>query len=148
MSYERLMHEHDRIDAALWALSALTRADTPDVSVVVIALSDLAGELDRHLAHEDSFIYPKTISGASGDASDIASAFVEEFAELRADWGLYLREWTSEGIAADWAGFRAETAAMVARLAVRVRAENKLLYAAALNASVIRLREQKALEAA
>jgi iron-sulfur cluster repair protein YtfE (RIC family) len=141
MSYQRLMDEHDRIDAALATLSVLAEAATPDLPAVVIGLSDLAGELERHLAHEDSFIYPRMMSGAPGGASDVASAFVADFAVLREDWGLYLHEWTSDGIAADWTGFGHETRSMIARLADRVKAENKLLYAAALQTSVIPLRD-------
>jgi iron-sulfur cluster repair protein YtfE (RIC family) len=141
MSYQRLMDEHDRIDARLATLSVLAKAETPDLPAVVLGLSDLAGELERHLAHEDSFIYPRMMSGASGGASDVANAFVADFAALREDWGLYLREWTSDGIAADWAGFGQETRSMMARLADRVKAENQLLYAAALQSGVIPLRD-------
>jgi iron-sulfur cluster repair protein YtfE (RIC family) len=141
MNYQRLMDEHDRIDAALATLYALSRSARPDLPAVIIGLSDLAGELDRHLAHEDSFIYPRMISGASGGASDVALAFIDDFARLRADWALYLREWTTDAIAADWTGFREETQSMMARLADRVKAENTLLYAAALQASAIQLRD-------
>jgi len=141
MSYQRLMDEHDQIDGAMAALRNLVKADRPDVPAVVIGLSNLAGELEHHLAHEDSFIYPRMMSAAPGGTADIATAFVAEFAALREDWGHYLREWTTDGIAADWTGFGRETDSMMVRLAKRVHAENTLLYAAALQTSVIPLRE-------
>lgn len=141
MSYQRLMEEHDRIDAALAVLSALCESDAPDLPAVVISLSDLAGELHRHLEHEDSFIYPQLMAEASGGVSDIAAAFVREFAMLREDWGLYLREWSADTIAADWASFRHETQSMATRLKARVDAENSLLYPAALQSNLITLRD-------
>lgn len=141
MSYQRLMDEHDRIDAAVASLSALCESDTPDLPAIVIGLSDLAGELEHHLAHEDSFIYPRMLSEAAGGTSDIAAAFVKEFASLREDWGLYLREWSVDNIAADWAGFRHDTRTMATRLKARVDAENRLLYPAALQSNLITLRD-------
>lgn len=140
MSYETLIAEHARIDRAVARLGALTRADTPDVPAVVIALSDLSGELAHHLAHEDSFIYPRMIAGPNPDAAAVAASFVNEFAALTHDWERYLGEWNSECIAADWDQFRHDTEAMNARLALRVARENEVLYSVALNASAIPLR--------
>ena len=141
MSYERLIAEHGRIDMALGRLQRLIDADVADSSAVIIALSDLSRELTDHLDYEDSFIYPRMIASANPQASAMAQEFVEDFAQLRADWGLYLGEWNSECIAEDWAEFRHQTVTMVARLAERVRAENELLYAAALQVNAIRLRK-------
>lgn len=141
MSYERLIAEHGRIDMALGRLQLLIEADARDPGAVTIGLSDLSRELTHHLDYEDSFIYPRMIASGNAMAATTAQEFVEDFAQLRADWGLYLGEWNSECIAADWDGFRHETRRMIARLADRVRAENDLLYAAALQAGAIRLRK-------
>jgi hypothetical protein len=141
MSYETLIAEHAKIDAALDRMRALVEPAAPDVPAVVLALSALAGELHHHLAHEDSFIYPRMIAGRSAESAAAAHGFIVEFAELRRDWGLYLGEWDSECIAADWAGFQAETQRMIARLADRVKAENELLYNVALQSGAIRLRD-------
>lgn len=140
MSYERLIAEHARIDVQVELLTELVGADQPDVAAVVIALSDLSGALSSHLAHEDSNIYPQMIAARNTELSEAASRFVEEFATLREDWGLYLSEWGSEAIAGDWQNFRAETRAILARLAKRVRAENDLLYPAAFRNGLIALR--------
>lgn len=141
MSYERLIAEHALIDARLEAMRLLTAAAEPDLPAVILGLSALAGELAHHLSHEDSFIYPRMMTGGSAESARAAQAFIDEFAELREDWGLYLTEWNAECIAADWAGFRHHTDALIARLAHRVRAENELLYTVALKNSVIPLRE-------
>ena len=140
MSYERLIAEHARIDLAVNEMLGLVGEATPDAGAVLHTLGDLAEELRAHLAHEDSLIYPDMIAAQGTAMSDTASAFVTEFAELRHDWGLYLGEWSSETIEADWETFRAETASIMNRLAARVCAENELLYPAALHNCVIPLR--------
>ena len=141
MSYERLLHEHDRIDRALARLQRLTDAQVPDVPAVSCALSDLAGELVDHLAHEDSFIYPRMIESSVGHVASIARGFVDEFAALSEEWKIYIVEWLPENIAGDWDGFKRDTDAILARLAARVRAENSVLYSAALNHGLIPLRD-------
>lgn len=141
MSYERLIDEHAQIDRVLERLRGLVETDTPDLPAVTIALADVSGELAHHLAHEDSFIYPRMIAGESDVARDAATAFISDFAALRHDWDLYLTEWSAECIGADWQTFREATLSMIARLAKRVEAENTVLYAAALRESVIPLRE-------
>jgi iron-sulfur cluster repair protein YtfE (RIC family) len=140
MSYEKLIAEHAQIDRALERLQVLIACRAPDVPSVVIALSLLADELTHHLAHEDSFIYPRMTGGDNPESAAIAEAFVAEFSELTHDWQLYLGEWNSECIAEDWAHFRHDTEKMIARLAHRVRAENELLYTVALKTSAIPLR--------
>ena len=141
MSYERLIAEHGRIDIMLGRLLLMIEADEADTAAVTIGLSDLSRELTQHLDFEDSFIYPRMIASGNPQAAATAQEFVEDFAKLRADWGLYLGEWNSECIAEDWDGFRHETRRMMARLTDRVRAENELLYAAALQVNAIRLRK-------
>ena len=141
MSYETLIAEHGRIDMALGHLQRLIDADAPDTIAVTLALSDLSAELSHHLAHEDSFIYPRMIATGNTGISATAQEFVEDFAQLRADWGVYLTEWTAECIEADWLSFKFDTCRMIVRLAERVRAENELLYVAALQAGAIRLRK-------
>ena len=140
MSFDRLIAEHMRIEfkaKSLWARTALAE---PDVAGAALALADLSHELLEHLAHEDSFIYPRMIAAANTDMSEVATRFADEFAALHKDWAAYLREWSSERIAADWNDFRAATHAILARLAARVHSENALLYPAALRNGVIPLR--------
>ncbi|RYY29012.1 MAG: hemerythrin domain-containing protein [Sphingomonadales bacterium] len=144
MSYERLMREHARIEIAVQHLLELVSAPEPDLGCVTIALSDLSQELSEHLAHEDSFIYPRMIQGNNALMRDAARAFSAEFASLRDDWSLYLREWSAECIGGDWAHFVQQTKAILERLQCRIDAENNILYTAALRESVIMLRESYA----
>lgn len=140
MSYERLLREHDQIDQALARLQRLTSAAVPDVPAVSAALSHLGGELAYHLAHEDSFIYPRMIESTVGHVASVARQFIDEFEALTVDCEIYLREWLPDCIAGDWDGFRQDTDALIARLRARVRAENTVLYSAALNHGLIALR--------
>ncbi|HEX8302020.1 hemerythrin domain-containing protein [Sphingomonas sp.] len=107
----------------------------------MIALSDLSQELGAHLAHEDSFIYPRMIQSDNALTREAASAFTAEFASLHADWTMYLNEWNSECIAEDWDHFSLVTLSILDRLQRRVDAENNILYTTALRESVLSLRE-------
>lgn len=144
MSYERLMREHARIEIAAKRLLELVSAADPLVDAVVIALSDLSQELGAHLAHEDSFIYPRMIQGENTLMRDAANAFAAEFASLRTDWSIYLSEWGTECIAADWLHFREATHAILDRLQRRIDAENNILYTTALREGAVTLRESYA----
>jgi len=140
MSYERLIHEHDRIDRALARLQRLSDMAEPDISMTSETLSELATELTDHLAREDGTIYPRMIESRVGEVSSIARRFIAEFDAIAADWKRYLDEWMPDRMGADWDRFRRETDAMIARLTARIHAENTVLYSAALNHGLIALR--------
>jgi len=141
MSYQRLIAEHDRIDAALVRLLNHVDAVAPDPVDTMLALSRLSDEMREHLAREDALLYPDLIADERHAFPRIAADFEREFAELRDDWSRYLQEWDSLSIQHDWAGFCHETHSIAERLADRVAAENRLLYAAALREGVIPLRD-------
>jgi hypothetical protein len=143
VNYETLIAEHDQIAARTARLELLIQSGTPDVAAVVLALSDLSREVTHHLAHEDSFIYPRMIAGGNFECSAVAMAFIAEFADLTREWQAYLGEWNSECIAADWDHFRRETVTLLARIADRIRAENDVLYVVALKNNAIHLRERR-----
>ncbi|MCW3849020.1 hemerythrin domain-containing protein [Sphingomonas sp. LB-2] len=140
MSYERVIAEHAQIGTILRQLERLIAADAPDAAAATITLSDLAQELEHHLAYEDGVVYPRMIASANAEVSATAKRFLEDFAGLREDLHIFLGEWNSDCIAADWAEFRHQSQALIARLVARIRAENELLYTAALQANAIRLR--------
>jgi hypothetical protein len=141
MTYERLLEDHDRIDRQLARLTNVINDPQEDAVAATLILSDLSEELRLHLAHEDSMMYRPIIAAKQRDFIDAADRFCQEFDALRQDWERYLVEWTTGIIRADWAGFRASTQSMIKRLDARVRAENELLYVAALQAGIIPLRE-------
>lgn len=139
MSIARLMSEHDRIDIAIQQLASVTGQDQPEAINAVVALSELAAELSYHLAHEDSYIYAAAALKDGTRFAKTANEFVTEFAALRADWDVYLREWTTDCIEGDWGNFCQETRSILGRLSDRVRAESEVLYAIGLQQGVIPL---------
>ncbi|MES2097516.1 MAG: hemerythrin domain-containing protein [Pseudomonadota bacterium] len=141
MNLEKLMAEHDRIDVAIAALAASIANEEPNTAAVTCALFDLNNELTEHLAHEDSFIYPKMIGGKNAAGAATARQFVKDFENLRTEWDNYLVEWQPECIEHDWAHFRESTVWMTDQLSKRVSAENTLLYTAALKSGSITLRD-------
>ncbi|OYW22392.1 MAG: hypothetical protein B7Y98_05145 [Sphingomonas sp. 32-62-10] len=141
MTYERLMQEHDRIDHHLDRMTYLIQQENEDAVGATLILSDLADELRLHLAHEDSLMYRPMVAAHRPAFIKTADDFCRQFETLRCDWDRYLVEWTTGIIRADWVGFRASTLIIIERLKARVRAENDLLYAAALQAGAITLRE-------
>ncbi len=141
MTFKRLLDEHDQIDEALGALEALVNAETADPIGAMLALSKLAHELRVHLANEDSMLYTRLAVRLDPTYARAAVRFATEFAELRRDWDVYLREWQLDSIESDWPTFCAETAEMTLRLAERVRAENAILYPTALRVGLLALRK-------
>ncbi|OQW77622.1 MAG: hypothetical protein BVN32_07575 [Proteobacteria bacterium ST_bin14] len=141
MTYQRLLQEHDRIDAQLVRMTNIVEHPDEDAVGATLVLCDLAEELRVHLAHEDSLMYRPIVAAKKREFADAADQFCREFAALRDDWNRYLVEWTTGMIQSDWAGFRESTLSIIDRLSARVRAENDLLYIAALQAGIIPLRE-------
>ncbi len=139
MDYQRLLDEHDEIDALCRGLVRSVTSEQPDPDMILRNRGDLAAALSGHLAHEDSFIYPE-IARRGGASAAIATEFVAEFAELTEDWSVYLDEWSHDCIVGDWTTFRLETMAIVKRLRLRVRRETDALYPAALRSGAITLR--------
>lgn len=140
MTFEQLMDEHDRIDGHLGRLTAVVRQDTEDAVGATLALCDLAEELRLHLAQEDSLMYRPIVAAQKPAFAKTADEFCRQFDALRCDWERYLIEWTPDLIRADWTGFQISTIDIIDRLTARVRAENDLLYTAALQAGAIPLR--------
>lgn len=141
MSYERLIQEHDAIDALARKLAAAAELN-PDTDHVMTLLWDLSLAVGQHLRHEDRSVYQPLLDGPADKKLASSRDFEQMFQDLRSDWEQYLGDWNSETLAADRATFKHETATMMTRLRERVRAETTLLYPAALQCGAIRLRDQ------
>ena len=143
MSYERLIREHDEIDAAARRLEVAAQAETPDTAAVAGLLSELACAVDEHLRHEDRAVYSQLIANPDTSARAAPVDFEGMFEALRCDWQNYLSDWDADCLAADWPNFQAETAAIMARLRDRVREETDLIYPLALQRGMIALRDAR-----
>lgn len=140
-SYQRLADDHRRIEDLTSALASCVDSRQSQPCQAYDLLHALTIELDEHLAFEDCALYPKLMLASGHGSVKTAAQFRVDLTILKADWTSYLSEWSSEAIASDWSTYADETRRMLARIEARVRAENELLYPAALQRSAISLRE-------
>jgi hypothetical protein len=136
--FASLVADHERLSMLSDKLLLVTASRRPDGLGAYLALRALSCELDAHLAAEDAAIYGNALR-ASGTGHSIQH-FEAEFAALKAEWGIYLREWTVENIEADWQNFIEATAWMMEHLKARIDAENSLILPQALSDGTLRLK--------
>lgn len=127
--HARLRAEHAVLSRKMAGVAALAQASAPlPPRPVLDRLRRLQRALATHLAHEDCEIYPQLVGGDDPAAAAIGMHLRCEYHYLTGDWNLYLLRWKPARIAADWLGFAAETAEMMARLQARIEREDALLY--------------------
>lgn len=126
-----LRHDHEMIDILARRLSGLLESDATPVELST-ALDHLLNCVAEHLAREDTTIYTLTMSAQPGISRTKVDQVREDFERLKANWQDYLLFWTPEQIAADRKGFADASRAMLPRLRNRVKLEESLLVAAAL----------------
>ncbi len=143
-NFVELLKDHALILAAANALTGITRSDEPRPESAFDALRRLSRLLDTHLRAEAEFLVADQDHGHHEFAA-LASEHGERFDDLVQEWGVYLREWSEENIASDWATFTDATAWIIDRLTAQVEAENESLYPAALRYGLIRLLPEKKL---
>lgn len=139
MNIEQLMHEHDLIDEHTLALERACEAVSPDIDQVLTTRDALRTILEDHLSHEDEALFGKLMT-ANHESAAAVESFTADFADLRADWSLYLSDWSGEWLTTDWPGFQRETAALMRRIRERTGRETGLLYPLALKSGAVALR--------
>ncbi len=136
MSYDRLIQEHDAIEALTDALVALV-AGPPATAEAAALLERVAALIRDHMADEEQTL-AATLDAAARDRHHAAAAnAMRDVEQLREDWALYLYRWTRVAIAADWGRFAVETRAMMERVGERVARETGILYSLALHYRLI-----------
>lgn len=126
-----LRHDHEMIDIFARRLSGLLESDAAP-GALSTALDHLLNCVADHLAREDVTIYELALSAKPGLSRAKVDQVREEFERLKANWQDYLLFWSPDQIAADRAGFVEASRAMLPRLRNRVKLEESLLVAAAL----------------
>jgi hypothetical protein len=139
MSYQRLLAEHDAIEALAGSLESVLDGGAPDALAAVALLEDLASAIEEH-HREEQVVYGRLCASGDPLATELVAAFVRQCDSQDAEWRAYIGDWGRDCIAADWETFRAETGAVIARLHQRLRAEASTIYPVALQRGVIRLR--------
>lgn len=126
-----LRHDHEMIDILARRLSGLLESEATPVQLST-ALDHLLNCVAEHLAREDTTIYTLTMSAQPGISRSKVDQVREDFERLKANWQDYLLFWTPEQIATDRKGFADASRAMLPRLRNRLKLEESLLVAAAL----------------
>jgi len=139
-SVERLIVEHEALEAIAIQLEEQVRRAEPSLSLVLALRARLSVELANHLTGEDATLYPRLAAANDASLAEAVDSFGCELSALRADWTAYLDEWCGDAIESDWASFAEETLAMMSRLRTRIARENACLIPAALQRSMVRLR--------
>ena len=142
-SFIELLKDHTLILSASAKLLAIVEEPKAAPGAAFDALRRLSAQLDAHLHAEDKFIRQDDDLGHK-DFEALAAEHGAKFDDLVSGWSTYLREWTEENIAEDWATFAFDTRHILARLDEQVEAENQALYPAALKHGLIRLVPAKA----
>ncbi|MBV9840528.1 MAG: hemerythrin domain-containing protein [Sphingomonadaceae bacterium] len=140
MSLERLIAEHDEIEALAALIERLAAAPLADAAAVASLLGALAIAIADHRGNEQRSVYLRLLNGRDSAASRLASSFADEYRGLEQDLEIYLSDWTAECIAADWETFGAETTAILTRMRHRVARESAVVYPLALQRGAVRLR--------
>ncbi|WP_232318365.1 hemerythrin domain-containing protein [Sphingomonas sp. TDK1] len=126
-----LRRDHEMIDILARRLSGLLESDASPVDLSN-ALDHLLNCVAEHLAREDTAIYALALSAKPGISRAKVDQVRDEFERLKAHWQDYLQFWTPAQIAADRAGFATASRALLPRLRNRVKLEESLLVASAL----------------
>ena len=126
---ERLRAEHAAIETLSRFLTTLIAAARPPRPTELAAVRGMLRDtLTRHLRCEDWALYPRLRASGDGEAVRLEATFVDEMGHIAGDFAAYDARWTAEAVEADWDGFRAETAAVLAALGRRIDRENEHLY--------------------
>lgn len=126
-----LRHDHEMIDILARRLSGLLESDASPAQLST-ALDHLLHCVAEHLSREDVTIYELALSAKPGLSRAKVDQVRDDFERLKANWQDYLLFWSPEQIAADRPGFVEASRAMLPRLRNRVKLEESLLVAAAL----------------
>ena len=88
---------------------------------------DLVSTLIAHLKLEDWALYPRLIDSGDEEVSAAGEGFKDEMGGLAPAFLAYCDKWGAMAIEADWAGYCADTSAILEALTNRLLRENREL---------------------
>lgn len=130
MSSTRLCRDqHTELARLMADLRAASEASASSTETQPL-LEAFAGKLRTHLAHEDRVLYPRLIAHEHEQVRLTARIYQAEMGRLGEAFEAFLGRWGAEDRREeDRAGFRRELAELLARLDLRIRREDRGLYA-------------------
>lgn len=124
------LHDDHRqlLDLIAQLSNAIARAEPmPQVELFDLRMR-ICATLIGHLKVEDWTIYPMLAAHPDAAVAAKARRFSDEMGGLASAFAHYSRRWTTLTIQSNWAGFRSETAEIIAALTRRIEREEAELY--------------------
>lgn len=121
----------DHAELGLLCTEMIVLVDRPapgDIAAIATLRWRLARRITQHLALEDEYIYRPAADGTLPRLGAAAAVVKDELGELYAAYQAHIVKWPGDRLTADWAAFRAEATALLARLQARIRREDEDLY--------------------
>ncbi len=132
-----LCEEHRKLCDQASLLRSIVMAPVPDAAAIAGMRWQMAHTLHEHCAHEDEAVYRLIFASGDAAATQIAWAYRQEHGRIGRAFGQYISDWPVKRITREWSAFRADTLAILERLAARIAGEEATLYA---HAERLRLR--------
>jgi hypothetical protein len=124
----KLREDHAKLAKMFRRLGEIIKLpDAPDRVELFDLRRDLVSTLLAHLKLEDWALYPRLIDSGDSEASSAGQMFKEEMGGLAPVFIAYTEKWHAGAIAADWAGYCAETRGILDALMNRLTRENREL---------------------
>lgn len=129
---QRLRAEHAALDTLSRFLMTLVAEPEPPRPTELASVRGMFRDtLVRHLKCEDWALYPRLKASGDPELAQLAREFIHEMGHIAEEFTAYDARWSPERVASDWAGFCAETAAVLDAIAMRIEREEDELYPAA-----------------
>lgn len=126
---QQLRDEHVRIIEILNEFEDVIARPEPPPAVTLFDLRNrLTHVLIGHLKAEDWVLYPRLLESDTPYVAETARNLIHEMGGLADAYTAYTRQWTASAIAADWEGYRRDSAVVIRMLRKRVAREDRDLY--------------------
>ena len=132
MSYQRLIADHDSIDALIAELLAVADGAPCPMSASGV-LARLAAAVRDHRVAEDA-ILSDTLGAATGNRhARAAIAAMRDLDDVEEAWTLYLYRWSPSEISAAWEAFAEDTRSLMSVIRLELAREAGILYSLAVH---------------
>lgn len=121
--------EHRELENAVSMFATLlAEAQPPETHRLMSARWRLTFLISRHVSVEDTHLYPIISKDMRPETSEIIGHFTGKIGILRQQFRDWQAKWSPESMAAEWAGFQAESRALFRELQDRIMEEETLLF--------------------
>lgn len=123
--------QHKRILKKAGEVSELVKKESleGDALEARLAVAELAGWINVHLAMEDEALYPELVNAPEASVREKARDFIEEMGGIRSEFAAYVKTWAHTDAAEKEPGrFIRETNDMLRKLSNRIYREDNDLY--------------------